>query len=281
MAGPNARKSAVVLLEKTGSDVAFLSLYEKIGSSGSLFSDERILSILSAEASLVDVMVDCPISEPPCVACVRPTCPGVIRCDDIGVAMMTAMEQTRGRKGAHKLRPINPQNQRLWDVMFSRSDLWGNLEPSYSANLAPLVVRAKTLQRRLKSSFVDFELSETNVPILLSQLAIIFDHEDWSKLYRNFERGNKVRREVLTLLSNASDDRLRIEISQDALSDISSSVENFQAFMAAAMSIWRLRGLAMPRSAIFETQSGWVEVLKSDREGNLSKPTKPRQKLLS
>ena len=81
--------------------------------------------------------------------------------------MMLAIEQKRGRKGGHKLRPLNPQNLRLWDAMFGRGSEFGNLEPTYSANQAPLVVRARTLQRRLRAVLPDLTLRETNVPFLL------------------------------------------------------------------------------------------------------------------
>ncbi|MCX6124092.1 MAG: hypothetical protein NTV34_04995, partial [Proteobacteria bacterium] len=263
LAGSNARKSAVVLLDFIDARITFLSLYEKIGSSGSLFSDERILSILSAEQSLVDVIVDCPVSEPPCVACLLPSCPGVIRCEDVSVAMMMAVDQRRGRKGAHKLRPINPQNQRLWDVVFARGGPWGNLEPTYSANLAPLVVRARTLQRRLRSIFPELTLRETNVPILISQLAGEFDADDWGRLYRNFERGLETRAKILARLVSTTADILRLEVSTTSLQEIASSVENFHAFMAAAIGAWRLRGVGMEPPQFFKDSPGWVELLDS------------------
>jgi hypothetical protein len=269
LAGPNAKKSAVVLLDFTGSRVTFLSLYEKIGSSGSLFSDDRILSILSRVADLADVLVDCPVSEPPCVSCVLPSCPGVVRCEDVSVAMMMAVDVRRGRKGAHKLRPINPQNQRLWDVLFARGGPWGNLEPSYSANLAPLVVRARTLQRRLRTIMPQLMIRETNIPILLTQLADHFDGNDWGGRYRNFEVGSKTRREILAKISGSDALDFRIELTKDAVTEISSSVENFQAFMSAAMGAWRLRGLGMLPNSFFKSESGWVEILDSPESSDV------------
>lgn len=274
LAGSNARKSAVVLLEITDDSVSFLSLYEKIGSSGSLFSDERILSILGANGEISDVVVDCPMTDPPCVSCTRPVCPGVVRCDDVSVAMMMAIEQSRGRKGAHKLRPLNPQNQRLWDVMYARGGPWGNLEPSYSANLAPLVVRARTLQRRLAAVYPKLRLRETNIPILLMQLATVLDAPDWSGLYRNFERGSAIRREILSALASERAGELRIDISQDALQSVSSSVENFHAYLAAAMGVWRRLGLAVSPSPFFEASPGWVEMLEIDHPSKAGKPSR-------
>ena len=231
---------------------------------GSLFSDDRILDILRATEQLGTVMVDCPATEPPCVSCERPVCPGAVRCEDVSVAMMMAIEHRRGRRGAHKLRPLNPQNQRLWDVMYARDGQFGNLEPSYSANLAPLVVRARTLERRLKSVFPKMRLRETSVPILLSQLATIYDRGSWASDYRNFERGRTTRDEILGCLTSEAVLPLKIEVSQDARQDIVQSVECFQAFLAASMAAWRNVGLASAPSPFFEENDGWVEIIQPE-----------------
>lgn len=275
LSGPNAKKSAVVVLSYNQSKAKFVSLYEKIGSVGSLFSDERIIDILRHIPHLADVFVDCPTSEPPCVNCERHVCPGVVRCEDVAVGMMMAIEQKRVRKGAHKLRPLNPQNLRLWDAMYGRGVEFGNMEPSYSANLAPLVVRARTLQRRLRDVLPQVVLRETHVPFLLRQLEGALDGNDWVKGYRGFEQGFQRRLEILSELSSrkieATSRNLRIHIEDDALEDIAGSVEVFQAFMSAAMAIWAVRGLSKPRTQYFAENVGWVELLGFDQ---VQTPTK-------
>lgn len=265
LAGPNARKSAVVLLDSTDDSTCFLSLYEKIGSVGSLFSDERILNIMKDVPNLTGIMVDCPVTEPPCVECERPVCPGVVRCDDVTVAMMLSIEHQRGRKGAHKLRPLNPQNQRLWDVMYARGGSFGNLEPSYSANLAPLVVRARTLQRRLRAIYPKLSLRETNIPILVAQLGTLLDGDDWGLQYRSFERGKKVRKRILSALGSGAIPQLAIKFKQTRDEElITSTVEAFHAFMAACMGVWRQRGYALPPTPFFEEHPGWVDMIQTE-----------------
>ena len=265
LSGPNAKKSAVAVLSVQEFSTKFVSLYEKIGSVGSLFSDERIIDILRVHPMVSDVFVDCPVSEPPCVNCERPACPGVVRCEDVAVGMMMAIEQKRGRKGGHKLRPLNPQNLRLWDAMFGRGEEFGNMEPTYSANLAPLVVRARTLQRRLRAEFPEVSLRETHVPFLLSQLRELFDGEDWVRGYRNFERGFDLRAEILSeLASRKTAERfpeLAIQISEDAIDTVAASVEGFHAFMAGAMAVWSSRGIARAKTPYFTQNAGWVELL--------------------
>ena len=265
LSGPNAKKSAVVVLSYNQAESKFVSVYEKIGSVGSLFSDERIIEILRLVSNLQHVFVDCPTTEPPCVKCERPVCPGVLRCDDVAVGMMLAINQKRGRKGAHKLRPLNPQNMRLWDAMYGRGDEFGNMEPSYSANLAPLVVRARTLQRRLRSEMPEIQLRETHIPFLLRQMEGLLGKTAWAAGYRGFEQGVRKRCEILTQIASSKTPNefssLRIRIAPDDIEELASSVEVFQAFMAAAMACWSAQGLSRVPTQYFSENAGWVELL--------------------
>src|SRR4051812_37782130 len=79
LSGSNAHKTACVILQGTPlfEPLRVSKLYEKIGSSGSLFSDERLVEILLRETPVETVFVDCPLTVPPCVACERAVCPGV------------------------------------------------------------------------------------------------------------------------------------------------------------------------------------------------------------
>ena len=275
LSGPNARKSAIVVLSSNQVESKFVSLYEKIGSVGSLFSDERIIEILRLVPNLRHVFVDCPTTEPPCVKCERPVCPGVLRCEDVAVGMMLAINQKRGRKGAHKLRPLNPQNMRLWDAMYGRGDEFGNMEPSYSANLAPLVVRARTLQRRLRSEMPEIQLRETHIPFLLRQMEGLMGRSSWALDYRGFERGVRTRCEILTQIAsiNSANERsgLRIRLAPNEIEQLAGSVEVFQAFMAAAMASWSAQGLSRPRTQYFSENSGWVELLDLSQNQSLDK----------
>ena len=102
--------------------------FGKIGGVGRLFSDERLFEIIR-QFRPDEVVIDCPVTEPPCVTCQRPRCPGVDACEDLAVAYMQSLvigsEQGRKRK-----RPLNPQTQRIWDVT-----QWSRNRPSSRAEL--------------------------------------------------------------------------------------------------------------------------------------------------
>jgi hypothetical protein len=262
LSGANVAKTALVALIESNEKLSIHSVYEKIGSSGTIFSDERLINIFSTFPTLNTVMVDCPVSEPPCVACTRAICPGIMMCEDLEVGMMTAMQHKKAltRKGAHKLRPINPQQQRLWDVL--QSDRGGriHLEPTYSANMAPLVIRAKTLQRRLQAYSTDVPLRETNIPLLLEVLGRHFDVSDWPLTYRNFERGVSVRTAILKRILTLESVRA-LSISEKQLVSLARSVETFHAFMASFMALWYIKEKGIKEPALTPLVGGWVDLV--------------------
>ncbi len=110
----------------------------------------------------------------------------------------------------------------------------GNEEPSYSANLAPLVIRARTLQRRLNSLTPAIQLKETSIqhalPALMGGLGL---DTEVAQQYRSFEAGRRSREAIVTAMElcgwiaswGAREDRLKII----------ASVENFQAFISAVV----------------------------------------------
>ena len=115
LAGPNSLKTILVIM--TGhlgeGNLKIDSIYDRLGPLHKLFSDDRLFEILRKERP-DRIMIDSPLTVPPCVACTRLSCPGVIACEDIAVAYMQRMlESSQGRR---RKRPLNPQTQRIWDV---------------------------------------------------------------------------------------------------------------------------------------------------------------------
>jgi hypothetical protein len=232
-------------------------VYEKIGSFGSLFSDERLVEILTHGGPFAEVFIDCPLTVPPCVACQRPRCPGAVQCDDVAVAYMLAISNKVRRRGARKARPVNPQSQRLWDVLQLSQGPAERLEPSYSANLAPLVTRARTLQKRLNSLPRPITLKETQIPNTLECLRQPLRLSPAIKVdYRGFETGHERRRQILARMVSSG----WIEPAWDTemFDLIGRSVESFHAFMSAWVAAMHHAGLSLQAPGEYIDSEGWV-----------------------
>ena len=273
LSGPNVPKTAVTVLcgDPRESPLKIAKVYEKIGAFGTVFSDERLVDILSLVGPLAAVFVDCPLTLPPCVSCQLPSCPGAMHCSDVAVAYMLAISDKVRRRGARRARPVNPQNQRLWDVIALTATTEERLEPSYSANLAPLVARSRTLQRRLQALDPVIELYETQVPHALEALRDDLGlAADIRQSYRRFEDGAQHRREVLRALQ--AKDWLAVASGaqeQVAEAQLVASVEVFHSFITALVAACHVAGLTTPRPKEYIPTEGWVYLPTA--EGRLSK----------
>jgi len=262
LSGANAHKTSIVVLHgSAGADpLTIMKVYEKIGPLGSLFSDERIIEILAHEADLKRIMVDCPLTLPPCVTCTREVCPGAKRCEDVSVAWMLSMGSKIPKKQLRNAKPINTQVQRLWDIynLFDKDGGYkaNREEPSYSANQAPLVGRAQALGKRIKGAAITAPVLETSVySAIKSALNALGLNEDVADLYRKFESGRAVRQKILKAL-DAFD---WIDISSWPEDEVSlSDINNFNALITAWVGALNYAGLTNKKPQGFTDTEGWV-----------------------
>lgn len=260
LAGPNSTKTTLVIM--TGhlgeGNLKISGIYDRMGTVNRLFSDDRLFEVLKTEVP-DRVMIDSPLSVPPCVACTRPKCPGVNACEDIAVAYMQKMVDTQA--GRKKKRPMNPQTQRIWDLKEWYHWHPSLQEPTYSSNKAPLVVRSLTLQRRLNNLEPPLVLLETSIPHALSlfveQLAL---PKDLAYQYRAFGVGREKRSEILRKLVDA---RL---LDPAIPPEVSATIETFSACIAAIVaSMEQSDRVSQPENEFFREQ-GWVYLPKLGRE---------------
>ncbi|MGE0174242.1 MAG: hypothetical protein AB7T49_15705 [Oligoflexales bacterium] len=256
ISGPNAFKTSFVAVSgKQNEPLQIECVYERIGSTARRLSDERLVEIILLEGPFKKISVDCPLSEPPCVRCIRPICPGTMACDDVSVAYLLALSQKR--KSAKKF--FNPQTNRLWDIVSAVAGDGTRLEPTYSPNMAPIATRAKTLQKRLNSLGLNIELAETSVPYSLVEFAKKLKmSEDIPAHYRNFEHGNKTRREIFEKMQETG--LLSTAVDLSTKQKIVKTVENFQAFVTAVVSAYIFYGKFHPKPNILPREDGWVYV---------------------
>jgi hypothetical protein len=271
LSGVSANRTSIAIVRGRilESPLRIMKVYERIGSFGSLFSDERLLDVLTHAGPFAEVFIDCPLSVPPCVACARPTCPGVVSCEDLAVAYMLRANERLRRRGAAKSRPLNPQSQRLWDVYQLESRPEGDRpEPSYSANLAPLVTRALTLQKRLRGAALDTQLRETSIPHAIQELASSLGLAPRVfQTYRRFEGGQKVRLRLLEQLIVHGWLQMDFDLREARPGDdpptveqIAQTPETFHAVMAALVAAMHHMGMTQPPPPHFGGQEGWVYI---------------------
>lgn len=275
LSGPNANKTALAVLEGEAltQPLKLVKVYEKIGSFGTLFSDERLVEVLVYGGPFQQVFIDCPLTVPPCVACQRPTCPGAVKCDDLAVAYMLSISAQVRRRGARKARPVNPQSQRLWDVLQLVDQEAERLEPSYSSNMAPLVARARTLQRRLNSLSPQIVLRETAIAHALDAVSAALDlAPDVRLTYRNFETGLEQRVQIVEALLDVG--WLDEPDEPDELCAVTDTVEGFHAFIAALVGALYHSGLTAAAPKDFVQGEGWVHVPELDEAEPVVLPAK-------
>jgi hypothetical protein len=131
-------------------------------------------------------------------------------------------------------------------------------EPTFSANLAPLVTRARTLQRRLNALDPQILLRETQISTALEALRRPLGLPDGVKLeYRRFETGLAVRELVIEAMVGQ---RLLAPLRSDIVAQIAGSVEVFHAFIAAVVGSLHLAGLTSNKPESFREVDGWVHL---------------------
>jgi hypothetical protein len=265
LSGANTPKTSLIVLkgQLTEGPLIIDRLYEKIGSFGSLFSDDRLIDIISHLDGVTTAFVDCPLTLPPCASCTREVCPGVNSCDDLSVAyMMSIGERVKGYRGKKKKRPINPQTHRLWDLMQIIDTLKMSPEPSFSLNMTPLVIRARALSKRLNSLTQpdSFKLNETSVAQVLSVLSRSkhFDHTDLAQKYRRFEGGREMREVILDAMIREGWLSSWTSQNHQSYAKIVRSVENFQSLITAWVAAVFDAGGTVNRPDDYIPSEGWV-----------------------
>ena len=150
LTGINSNRSTMVLLSGGLLDkkLKLEAIFEKLSCNSVVFSDDSIIGIVK-RYDIENICIDSPLTLPPCVACQREVCPGVDLCEDMTLSYMQSIINLTEHKKTRK-NPFNPQTQRLWDVK-EYIDRGGSIDPSFSANQTPIVIRAQVLQKRLNS----------------------------------------------------------------------------------------------------------------------------------
>ena len=267
LSGSNSQRTAAVILklDKSHKIPEIDGVYEKIGSIGSIFSDERLLTIIVNKNLEQAIFTDVPLSLPPCGLCERPVCPGVVKCHDLAVAYMLRLSHdNRNSKKRRKKRPLNPQSQRLWDMAHLDDERFSGIDHSYNSGRSSLNIRIKALMKRIRSIDKQHELFETSVPHVLAVLAFDFSFSRESCInYRCFEEGFAHRERILRELALRSWVKFSSEGEKER---IAGSVDIFHAFICALVNtFYHSRMVTEPPDEVYSSQ-GWVYLPKINED---------------
>ena len=249
LSGINAEKSALAAFELKDHIPTVTSLFERLGPKGIQTSDDRLFEIFETLSPEDCVFIDSPLGVPPCIKCIRPVCPGAMRCDDVGVAYISSISQQIGKRR----RSVSPQAYRVWDALQLKSKLL--IEPTYNSNTGPLVYRAKILEKRLKSLRSTFFLRETQIDLVVSRIWKNFKFPDYSlKAYRSFELGVQTRKKIL----NAMMENEFLALHDQDLERAVRSIEVFQAVLAGWVNVKGILGQLEGPPLNYLPDDSWV-----------------------
>jgi hypothetical protein len=249
LSGINAEKSALAALELKNNIPTVANIFERIGPKGLQTSDDRIFEIFERLSPEDCVFVDSPLGVPPCIKCSREACPGAMRCNDVGVAYLSAISQELGKRR----RPVSPQSFRVWDALQLKSKIL--VEPSYNSNSGPLVYRAKILEKRLRSIRPSYFLRETQIDLAVSRIRSFLKLPDHTpKAYRSFEGGALVRESIL----QAMVERKVLSLNPQDLERSVRGVEVFQALIAGWVNVKSVLGQIEGPPSNYLPDDSWV-----------------------
>ena len=252
LTGSNHNRTTLVLLEGDllARKLKITDIFEKLNSTSMVFSDDRIIDIVSNYA-VESICLDSPLTLPPCVACQREICPGTDLCDDLSLSYMQSIISLAESRKTRK-KPFNPQTQRLWDVKEQLEDKEG-VEPSFCANQTPTVIRAQVLQKRLNYLEKAPFLYETSIKHLISSLAKL--DPAFENVRANFLHtidGLEFRKQLIVLLNNFFEEDLLIR------KEVYEKLEIFAAFISSFVAICIEEGFCESPSNPYFVDQGWV-----------------------
>ena len=249
LAGVNTAKSAVVSFAIRNGIPEVVRMMDKVGPLGKVTADERLLEIISQCHPSDVIFVDAPLSSPPCVSCLETVCHGAMSCSDIRVAYISALAQKAGARR----RPVDPQAHRVWDVLQMQDRRF--VDPTYTSNHAPLVIRAQVLEKRLRLMYPLVRFKETHISLALMRMAGALNMSLGElKQFRKFENGLQIRQKIATSMLES---RLA-KMSPSQFENVSHSLEAFLAFISAWLCVQDYLERLQPAPRQYPAGESWV-----------------------
>lgn len=261
--GAKNNKTSLSVLEYYPKEkkIFLLDVYEGVSSDRTEAPDESLLSLLKeiteeSDTPVGKIGVQVPLSLPPCVECVRKSCPLPERCTVPSVKFMR--EIAGATKGGEQA--IYPYSQRPVEV-WSRHRLLSELREKFQIDVddalggskAALTARMHFLKRHLK----EFQLIEAWPKFSVLMLALDAECETRAiQEYRSLEDGIHLREELLLQIS----ERNGIFVYERDLRKLTHSLAAFDSFFIALTALFCDANRVLKPPKGFPSGAQWVSI---------------------
>lgn len=254
LAGGKTDKACLAVIEyfPKYKKIFLTKIFDKIKSDENISSDLKLYEFIEQMKSKTEYLaMDVPWDLPLCLQC-ELNCPGYENCSEPHIEWMWDHFREHSKKKKPK-KIFTPYTQRSVE-MYVATELEENfvLPHAMGSNRAPLLARARFLQRRLNLKTIEVHPSLSlwrigrTLPILKTHL----------RSHRMSAGGAEARRSILKNFSEA-------EISFFYEQDVKLMIENnhaFEAYLCALTAFYKFKGQTVQRPANFPKQESWIEI---------------------
>ncbi len=273
LAGAKNQKTALATLEYYPKEqkIFLLDVFDRITPHDDQSPDEALLEVISeiqgVPSEVTTLGVNVPLTLPPCIDCVKKTCPLPDSCTVSSVKWMRELTKKSQRSGKAenegiRILEFTPYTQRPSEL-WVRYQVMPELETSHrfevdealGGNKAPLTARMHFLKRHLPQVALIEAWPKLTIAILASELGI---PRRTISNYRQLEEGVHARADILEAMTK----RFGIFIYERDLRKLSQSLAAFDAFACAYTALLSDTDRCARVANGFPEKAGWVSYPK-------------------
>jgi len=269
LAGAKNQKTALATLEYYPKEkkIFLLDIFDRIAVEDHQSGDEALLAVVEEHhPGIARMGVNVALELPPCITCVRKTCPLTAKCTVPAVKWMRDITRRTAKSPEQsiRVREFTSYTQRPIEL-WARYQVLSRLPEAYrfeidetlGGNRAPLSARMNFLKRHLGG----VELVEVWPKLSTAILALDLDLD--RKIvakYRHLEEGVHAREEILEKLADARG----VFIYERDVRKLSQSLASFDAFICAYTALLSDTGACAKPPSGFPVGTGWIQYPELD-----------------
>lgn len=256
LSGGKSDKACLAVVDYyQGSHRLFLNrIFDRVRTEEFISADHKLHElILQFSEHCQWLLMDVPLTLPKCHTCDL-ECPGYETCNEPEIKYMRGIYQGSEKRKPKRL--FTPYTQRAVDLYLQENGEEGiEVQHALGANLAPLVARARFIQRRLPRLHCLEVLTKIAVYRLGLELKV---NKSQLKVYRNSVGGDEARKVILQAMS----ERWGVFFYNHDLKLMVENFHAFEAFICAFVGYLKHLNKNWERPAGFPRSEGWPELPK-------------------